>query len=317
MEPTKARWDIEHLRQHLQYAVDLEFWTVPFYMSAMYSIKDRTSKAFQLIQTVVNQEMLHMQSAANVANAFGCSPEFAAPQYGGEKIPHLDFSGDDPDEVKKFSPYSTRIGPLDAEHINAMCLIEIPESDTGEPPELNEDVTAYGSIGQFYQAVRFGATQLRQHLRGGIRQVDFFSAYYRNAPALTVSSNGTEGFDQAALLIDLITDQGEGVRKAPEIATPFRNTADDIRPDEDHFDKFLGIKNCGPLPDVYPVKSVEEYTEHDKKLEAILIHNFTGLRHALEATFKGENPENFFPLMASVGGNIRNCWKHGITPKFS
>ena len=75
MEPTKSNpaqyhegWTPKNLKAHIQYAVDLEFWTIPFYMSAMYSIKDRTSDAFQLIQSVVNQEMLHLQSASNIAN---------------------------------------------------------------------------------------------------------------------------------------------------------------------------------------------------------------------------------------------------------
>lgn len=63
------KWTLAHLQQHLQYAIDLEFWTIPFYMSALYSIVDRTSDAFQYVQSVVNQEMLHLQLAANVANA--------------------------------------------------------------------------------------------------------------------------------------------------------------------------------------------------------------------------------------------------------
>lgn len=311
------KWDISHLRQHLQYAVDLEFWTIPFYMAAMYSIKDRTTDAYQLVRTVVNQEMLHLQSAANVANAYGLSPTFKAPVYQGTTVPHLVFSGDDPAEVDKFKPYSAEIGPLDLLRINAMCLIEIPEDLTGEPPELNEHVTEYGSIGQFYQAVRFGATQLPQDLNGGVRQVDYFSSFYRNAPALTVSESGGDGLDQVGFLIDLITDQGEGTgKKGPEVLFQFQNTADDIRPGDDHFDKFSSIKAC-PLPDVFTAKPREQYTEEDLRLEKILIDAFSQLRDRLTRLFAGENPQDFFPIMATVGSAMRNCWKHGVTPKFS
>ena len=309
------KWDINHLRDHLQYAVDLEFWTIPFYMSAMYSIQDKSSDAYQLIRTVINQEMLHLQSAANVANAYGRSPTFEAPVYQGTNVPHLDFSGDDPAEVDRYKPYTAEIGPLDLEHINAMCLIEIPEELTGESPALKENVTEYGSIGQFYQAVKFGAVQLRHELRGGIRQVDYFSAFYRNVPALTISSDGPEGFDQARLLIELITDQGEG-QGSQGVLYPFQNTADDTEPQRDHFEKFKAIKKP-PLPEVFEVKPVDSYTEDDRLLQAIVVEQFTALRAALHALFSGQNPVNFFPTMASVGAAVRNCWTHGVTPKFS
>lgn len=323
MKLTADQWDIKHLRAHLQYAVDLEVWTIPFYMSAMYSIQDRTHEAYQLIRTVLNQEMLHVQSAANVANVYGLSPCFGPPAYEGTTVPHLDFSGDAPEEVDKFKPYTAEIGSLDLEHINAMCLIEIPENLTGETPDLHDDVNEYGSIGQFYQAVAYGAAQLKGHLRGGVNQVDYFSAFYRNAPSLKVTDSGEEGFSQASLLIDLITDQGEGDSKQDQTILPaFWNTADDVKPEADHFGKFVSIKDTyfsagGKRPVTFATTTPADYTQQQKDLEAILIDKFTELRKTLEALFSGRNPPEFFPIMAAVGGAIRNCWEHGVTPKFS
>ncbi len=315
---TLDQWDISHLRDHLQSAVNLEFWTIPFYMSAMYSIKDRTDPAYQLIRTVVNQEMLHLQTAANIANAYGLSPTLNAPVYKGDKVPYIDFSGDAPDELKKFLPYTAEIGPLDLKHINAMCLIEIPESLTGETPDLNEDSTTYGSIGQFYQALRYGAGLLRKEIRGGVKQVDYFGAFYRNMPSMTITESGENGFHQVDLLIDLITEQGEGEGKNTEtMAETFRNTADDSSSEDDHFDKFMEIKNGKSLPATFKAIAPAKYNDHQKKLEAILIAQFTELRAVLEGLFGGENPQSFFPIMASVGGAIRNCWENGVTPKFS
>lgn len=311
------KWDISHLRQHLQYAVDLEFWTIPFYMSAMYSIKDRTDPAYQLIRTVVNQEMLHLQTAANIANAYGLSPKLGAPIYKGE-IPHIDFSGDSKSELKKYNPYTAEIGPLDLKHINAMCLIELPESLSGEAPDLREETTDYGSIGQFYQALRYGAAQLKNEIRGGVKQVDFFGAFYRNMPSMTITESGENGFHQVDLLIDLITEQGEGEGKNTEtMAETFRNTADDSFAEDDHFDKFMEIKNGKSLPPTFKAIAPAKYNAHQKKLEAILIAQFTELRAVLEGLFAGENPQSFFPIMASVGGAIRNCWENEVTPKFS
>ena len=70
------QWDRGHLHSHLQAAAELEAWTIPYYMAAMFSIVDRSSDAYQLIQSVVHQEMLHLQLVANVANAYGYSPVF-------------------------------------------------------------------------------------------------------------------------------------------------------------------------------------------------------------------------------------------------
>lgn len=312
------KWDLSHLREHLQYAVDLEFWTIPFYMSAMYSIKDRNSQAYQLIRTVVNQEMLHLQSAANICNAYGFSPTFKAPVYEGTSIPHLDFSGDDPAEIDKFKPYTAEIGPLDLEHINAMCLIEIPEYDTKNHPEYNENVTEYGSIGAFYQAVAYGASQLKRYIRGGVNQVDYFNSFYRGAPNLTVTETRDRGFDQVEMLINLITDQGEGYSKKTEVVIPhFQNTADDVAPQLDHFEKFDLIKKSGKFPDVYTAKPPSDYTPKDHELSKIQRKSFKKLRKALRLLFRGENPDNFFPIMATAGATIRNCWVNGVSPQFN
>lgn len=317
MKLSQHEWKFDHFRDHLQAAVNLEFWTIPFYMSAMYSIQDKSEKSYQLMRTVLNQEMLHLQSAANIANAYGLSPTLAAPQYVGTKIPYLDFTLDPPEAVKPYLPYTAEIGPLDKEHINAMCLIEIPIYETQKSIELRSNVEEYGSIGAFYEALRFGAERHKADIRGGVKQVDFFSALYRNMPNMTITNSGADGFNQVELLINLITDQGEGVSKKDETIPPvYQNTADDTEPDKDHFEKFNEVKNL-KLPKTFKADKASDYTKQQKQIEAILLKNFTDLRAALEALFSGENPENFFVVMSSVGGSLRNCWQHKVTPKFS
>ncbi len=308
-------WNIRHLREHLQYAVDLEFWTIPFYMSAMYSIVDRSSQAFQFIQSVVNQEMLHVQLAANVANAYGLSPKFAAPVYDGS-VPHLNFKLDHPNPTKLFSPYSALIGPLDRERINAMCLVEYPDWKGWERPFLSQNISEYPNIGTFYQAVGYGAQQLIDELHGGINQIDIFRAYYRNMPQMIVSDSGRAGFNQADLLLTAITEQGEGISRArKEIATAFQNTATDATPQLSHFEKFQAIREA-PLPATYPVKSPASYSREDKRLLVIQRKHFRALRGTLEALFAGKNPPDFMQYMVTVGADIQNCWMHGVTPRF-
>ena len=62
---------------------------------------------------------------------------------------------------------------------------------------------------------------------------------------------------------------------------------------------------------------MSKYTDEQKYIEDILLKQFGELRALLRGLFSGENPDNFFPIMASVGGAIRNCWKHKVTPRYS
>jgi Ferritin-like len=308
-------WTIGHLRAHLQYAVELELWTIPFYMSALFSIVDRSSAAYQFVQSVVHQEMLHLQLASNIANAYGLSPRFDAPRYVDQAIPHLDFSIDRPDPRPEFSPFSAEIGPLDAERVNAMCLVEFPEWGQS-PPDLHDNVTEYGSIGAFYDAVELGARLLQSDLRGGVRQVDFFSAFYRDLPALTVSDSGPAGFRQVALLLSVIRAQGEGDKGRGDLPPPFRNTADDGAAAQDHYEKFLALRGA-PLPATYPVRPADAWSERARDVQADLIASFDELRGAMAAMFAGGGTGRFVAVMVKVGAGIQACWKRGIVPRFS
>jgi Ferritin-like len=312
------QWDRTHLQGHLQAAAELEAWTIPYYMAAMFSIVDRSSSAYQLIQSVVHQEMLHLQLVANVANSYGYSPVFGPGtfRYEGTTIPHLDFALDPDNPTARFSPYSAEIGPLDEQRINGMCLVEYPEWDTGGSPVLRDDVSEYGSIGEFYDAVEYGARRLAADIVGGRHQVDMFSAFYRSLPKLTVESSGAGAFAEVAVLIDVIRDQGEAAKAADVIAVPFRNTADDSDPDLSHYEKFCRIRGQA-LPEIYPVKDPATYGADDHKRLKILGENFTRFTAALGDLFAGRNRGDFAPLMVTIGGDILACWKSQVTPKFT
>ena len=79
-----------------------------------------------------------------------------------------------------------------------MCLIEYPEWDTGGKPEYQDDVTDYGSIGEFYDALEYGARQLAGDIGGPVNQVDLFSAFYRDLPTMTVQTAGRAGWPEVA-----------------------------------------------------------------------------------------------------------------------
>ncbi len=314
----RPKWDMRHLRTHLQGVVDLEFWTIPYYMTAMYSIKDPTSEAYRLIQAVVYQEMLHAQLASNIANAFGYSPTFNAPVYQGTNIPHINFDLDVPNPTFTYTPYSAELGPLDQQRVNGMCLIEYPEWDTQRQPALNQHRSDYGSIAEFYDAVRVGVTELRSHLRGGVNQVSEFQEFYNNSPQHTVTLDAERGYQQAMTLFDIIVDQGEGQTESDtEIPTEFQNTADGFMDSWDHFQKFSYIREMRQLPPTYSGVPDPEPGSPGYAAQQTLIKDFAAFRQTLEALFSGANPVQFGPLMAKIGGDVLTCWQRGAIPRFS
>ena len=71
---------LDNLKLQLQQAVHLEFYTIPLYLTALYSIVDGCNQeVYMLISSVVKQEMQHMTQAANILIAVGGSPLIDSP----------------------------------------------------------------------------------------------------------------------------------------------------------------------------------------------------------------------------------------------
>jgi hypothetical protein len=334
-EIPQDKWSLNYLCGHLHMAAFLEAWTIPYYMAAMFSIVDRATLAYQHLQSVLHQEMLHLQLVANVANAYGHGPCLnpACFSYDRDKVPYLQFDFGPSSTVAavsdprdEYQPRSAAIGALDGSRVNTMCLIEYPDWLTGSKPAYRSNMTEYDSIGQFYDALEFGAKQLGSApIVGGRRQVDMFSAFYRRLPRVTVDSSGEEGLAQVLMLLDVIRDQGEAAKLNDPIHRPNENTADDRNPTLSHYEKFLQIREQireqKPLPKIYPdivpVKDPDTYTDGERHLEQLLVCNFAKFVTALNELFAGNHPDDFVPLMVTLGANILTCWKNGVTPKFT
>ncbi|ETX08641.1 ferritin-like domain-containing protein [Candidatus Entotheonella palauensis] len=163
-EGATPQWTIEDLKRHLQYTVDLELFTIPFYLTALYSIQDSTSDAYKLIQSVVIEEMLHLELACNLNRVFGQIPLAKPLAYDYDKgaIPHINEGMDhiDPKLKAQLTPHVIKLGSCSENTINVMALVELPEDRTGRQPDMNPSSTEYGSIGLLYDAVHFGVNQL-------------------------------------------------------------------------------------------------------------------------------------------------------------
>lgn len=85
--PEELRAD---LRSAAQLALQVEFSTIPVYLSGLYSISEPGSKAYQMLRSVVMEEMFHVNQAANLIVALGGQPRFThefAPTYPSY-LPH-------------------------------------------------------------------------------------------------------------------------------------------------------------------------------------------------------------------------------------
>jgi hypothetical protein len=315
------RWSIEQLRAHILSAMNLELWTIPFYMTSMYSIKDASTEAYGAILSVVNQEMLHLQLAANIANAFGAEVRNRQPIYYKHHIPHLDFDLDNPDPRERFGEYSAELGPFDPLRLNAMCLIEWPLWIGMEKKKWYRNYFEYGSVGEFYEAVSLGAEQWKDSIRP-VRQVDLLARFYNGFHDMTVTKIGAAGFPQVTSMIAAITGQGEGRLddgeswRTHKVPAAYRNTADDTDPQWSHFQKFITLLAADHFPETYMGETDPKPSTLGHAAQRLLEDNFERFLKTLDELFSGGHPAEFATHMFTLGGNILNCWKNGAVPKF-
>ncbi len=139
--------DLDGLRKHLQWAIELEHSTLPPYLCALYSIRPGANReAAEILRSLLVEEMLHMTLAANLLNAVG-------------GVPQLDKAGFIP-SYPSYLPHSNRAFRVGLMHFSPDCVlglmqIERPEEE-GAPPEDDR----YETIAQFYEAIERGFTDL-------------------------------------------------------------------------------------------------------------------------------------------------------------
>lgn len=216
--------DIDHLHECLLTALQLELSTIPPYLCALYTIREGSNiEAGKLIRSVVVEEMLHMILVCNIINAITDQKKVKKgqklfdvkkliPNYPtalpGNIVPKMP-SGEPPFKVSllKFS----------REAISEFTTIE-------RPSDPNDDLTnpkAFDSIGQFYQAIRWGLKRLNESTPGGIfkgdpkRQVTPEHYYGSGGKIVKV-----ESYDDAEEAIAEIVGQGEGIDGTISTETP-------------------------------------------------------------------------------------------------
>jgi hypothetical protein len=72
--------DLAWIKQSLQLAIELEYATLPLYLSAMFSLEVQNYTAYNTIRSVAMEEMVHMAIACNMLAALGGTPRLKSIQ---------------------------------------------------------------------------------------------------------------------------------------------------------------------------------------------------------------------------------------------
>lgn len=199
---------LEELFPLVQKAIELEHATIPPYLTAMFSLKPGTEKEiWDIIHSIVIEEMMHMTIAANILNALGGSPSINnskfVPEYPGP-LP----MGIGDGLIVTLAKYSK------AQVKNVFMEIEEPEEPLDIPIKAHSDLEnatpEFHTIGEFYTALSKQIERLASEQLPGDPSKQVTSSFFPSEllfPILT-KQNAIEA-------INIIIEQGEGTEKAP------------------------------------------------------------------------------------------------------
>ncbi len=260
--------DATLLKAHLQALVEVEFVTIPLYLTAVYSFTDAAlayttdggnsfplHDAQQEMLSVAVQEMLHLQLACNICNSFGVTPSI--PQLNvapGQQItvPHL--------EPTPHQPLLTTMGNLPSV-IDVLVAIEKPAAQgfVGINPQV-----VYPSIADLYHATllllarylrAYGGLPVGSdpHFQPNNKQVNFgtFETTYPDIHTIATRAD-------VVAAANAICDQGEGGLVAASVGGLFKSSpvSDQVLPQFQpikgsrfakwgaltHYNRFLDVK---------------------------------------------------------------------------
>ncbi|MCD7443065.1 ferritin-like protein [Streptomyces lincolnensis] len=309
--------DVPELRRYLQAALEVEHLTIPVYLTGMYSIKPGTNAyAYGVIRSVLLEEMLHMTLAANLLTAVGGKADVskfvrkypARLPFADKRVPEV--------RLRHYSP----------EALVTFLDIERPQSFV---PPNGQKPTGWTSIGQFYDAIRRGVTDLEQAAREQEPPSTIFTGVAGDqiGPRDFYNSGGevfaVTGLKTALLAIEVISDQGEGAHDTiwdsdDKIFGEERQVAHYFRFNEIHKGRRYGRHDLprtspsGPLLDItwadaYPIDpmaKIEDYRDSPElKTQAVLFNKtYAKLIAVLEKTFHGRSDlmHHVVPLMVEL-----------------
>ena len=191
------------LKEMLQLAVQLEFSTIPPYLTALYSIKDGyNQEAYEIIRSVVMQEMLHLAQAANLLIAIGGRPIIdsaqAVPSYPGKipggVLPGLNIT------LQKASPKYIA---------DVFMMIEFPDNIIYKDHHTEKGIETHVlTIGKLYKRIQECMVEKERDnlFKTEVKQLSWPWKEHEEGIKLTTVTN----IEEAIEAINMIIEEGEG-----------------------------------------------------------------------------------------------------------
>lgn len=224
------------VRRDLQKALELELFTLPPYLTSLYSIHEKTNQySYDVIKSVAMEEMLHIILVSNILNAVGGSPTLSSGvvrKYYPSPVPHI-ISNDEVQiiDLLRFSEKA----------IDQFIAIEQPDFH----PETDHNQDDPDTIGEFYEKITHNLIRLckdhkteKQVFSGSADLQITPNQYYYGGGGKTIE---VKNLATALAAIEEISEQGEG-RKYTDILTG--NKAKFGQPKEPaHYYRFRQLKH--------------------------------------------------------------------------
>ncbi|TAJ82026.1 MAG: hypothetical protein EPO42_01795 [Gallionellaceae bacterium] len=267
----------EKLVAALQTGVQLELGVIPPYFTAMYSVKDWSSPAFQIMRSVLMEEMLHLALNCNLLNAIGVKPSFAPSHLPSYPLPLPHYRTGFNVSLEKLSPEVAK---------NVFMTIEKPSwliygSHEAAPAQMN----GWETLGQFYKAIVEGFGNVFQN-KPNLFLTNTKAQYGDN----TIYANGggtlksINNLSQAIAAIVENMDQTQGYRDKE-----YQPFGPDGALELSHYRKFESLATGAvPIGEAYPM--IKDIKPHDLpepiRSLSILFNDFWGVFvRALGETF--------------------------------
>lgn len=295
-----AATNAQQLQGTIQKTIELEFATIPPYLTAMMSLRvDKNREIWAILHSVVIDEMLHMLINCNLLVALGGKPRIDSPQFVAR------YPGPLPMAI-----HSDLVVGLEAFSLalveKTFMSIEKPEN----PIQIEAAMALpYATIGQFYAALKAKV----QELDNGEFNPDTSGQFVDDRWFPEQRLFRIASADDAVRAIDLIVREGEGTPSTP-IGAPGQPA---------HYYRFEQIvKGRRLLPDanapsgfsfsgelipfdasaVWPITANQKLRDLDPDSQAgrrarQFAYSFTKLLKALQQTFEGK-PEAFATAMS-------------------
>lgn len=205
----------KYLQELLQLAVELEFATIPPYLTAALSIKPNANRSsFEIIHSIYMEEMLHMVLAANTLNAIGGTVKL-----GPKNIPSYPLKMTFEESAFKDREFDIDLEKFCKNSIETFLKIEMPdnwEEDKSFLKAEGVDIPGY-TIGEFYNLIIDELKNLCEAI--GEENVFIGDPTHQIGEDFYWSSGGkpiaVTCLNQAEEALDIIIEQGEGAPGKP------------------------------------------------------------------------------------------------------